>query len=93
MIGSAIVTSYNKRTYLVDDIAFDITPLHSFSCGGNKLKFCDYLEQKYAVKILAPDQPMLLSKNSYLVPELCFPTGMTERLREKKAIFREVASH
>ena len=35
---------------------------------------------------------MLVCGDCYIAPELCQPTGMTERLKEQKKVFREVAS-
>jgi len=31
LIGSTILTSYNKRTYRVDDINFDMSPMDTFT--------------------------------------------------------------
>ena len=36
---------------------------------------------------------MLVCGDCFIVPEACLPVGMTERLKEQKKIFREVASH
>ena len=47
IVGQDIVTTYNKRTYKVDDIAFDKTPDSTFSLLSQgeefHVSFADYL--------------------------------------------------
>lgn len=56
-----------------------------------KISFAEYIEKRYKVTVANRGQPLLVSKDCYLIPELCFAIGMTERLSEQKQIFREVA--
>jgi aubergine-like protein len=63
------------------------------------------LLQRYQVKIVNMDQPLLVSKSKarelragaqetvYLVPELCRMTGLTDRMRENFNLMRALAEH
>lgn len=95
MIGQTVVTQYNNVTYKIDDVDFSLKPSSCFTLNNSiqedKVSFANYVEQKYKVKVTDQMQPMLVSNQCYLIPELCFAIGMTERLSEQKQIFRQVA--
>ena len=92
MVGQTIVTRYNNRTYKIDDVEFKMNPDSKFALDDTeKISFADYVEKRYKVTVQNRGQPLLVSGDCYLIPELCLAIGMTERLNEQKQIFREVA--
>lgn len=80
-----MVTQYNNVTYKIDDVDFSLKPSSTFTLNNpaqEKVSFSAYVEQKYKVKVSDQVQPLLVSNRCYIIPELCFAIGMTERLSE-----------
>lgn len=89
LVGSTVMTSHNFRSYRIDDIDWEQTPLSSFKKKDGSITFVDYYYQNYQVKIHEVKQPLLLvrikDKNNptdpdkhqiiYLVPSLCLLAG------------------
>ena len=54
-----IITTYNKRVYRIDNVAWDKTPESTFCIEKNgeeyHLTFSDYLKQKHKVELSDPD--------------------------------------
>lgn len=43
LLGTTVLTDYNNRTYRIDDILFDKTPLDTFETGdGRSISYFDY---------------------------------------------------
>ena len=78
------MTSYNKKTYRVDEIDFDMCPRNTFSLKEQEISYSDYYKTKYDVQITDFNQPLLISidKRSSLkinlIPEFCQLTGLTD---------------
>ncbi len=83
-----IINSYNKKTYKIDDIAWDQNPSSVFAKrNGDEISFEKYYSEHYNIRIRESRQPLLVSMpkkkdqnagNSgpiLLVPELCALTG------------------
>ena len=45
------MTSYNKRTYKVDEVDFTISPRDTFSLKENEISYEDYFKTKYGKQI------------------------------------------
>jgi len=65
LIGSTILTSYNKRTYKVDDIDFEKSPKDTFvlDADGTESSYMQYYKQKYSAEVKDLNQPVLISEN------------------------------
>lgn len=99
------MTSYNRKTYRVDDISWTATASDTFDLHGNKVSFISYFKQKYNVNIRDPRQPLLVSRPKkkdlhrgmtgpiLLVPELCQMTGYTNEMRSNNQLMRVISSH
>jgi len=65
IIGSTIMTSYNKRTYKVDEVEFNMSPLNTFTIEEKYEKrqtsYVDYFKTKYNVRVADMNQPVLVS--------------------------------
>ncbi|KAJ6632990.1 Protein piwi, partial [Pseudolycoriella hygida] len=96
VLGTIVVTDYNKKTYRIDDIDFAASPQDTFvTKTGMAISYVDYYQQKYRITITNVKQPMLISRAKNrkrrggeketisLVPELCRPTGLTEMILRK----------
>lgn len=94
IIGSCVITKYNNKNYVVDDIGWNMTPMDSFQIrGGSLCTYSDYYKQQYNIKIQDVEQPLLISKQTKtvnqekidrlicLVPEFCNLTGLTDAMR------------
>jgi aubergine len=80
--------SYNKKTYKIDDIAWEKTPADSFEKrNGEKITFIKYYKDHYGIDIRHENQPLLVSNPKtkdtnrgdtgpiLLIPELSALTG------------------
>ncbi|XP_055301772.1 protein piwi-like [Sitodiplosis mosellana] len=93
VVGLTVLTSYNNKTYRIDDVDFDITPLSTFSRKNVDVTIKQYYSEKYHIEIRDDSQPLLISqprakdlrggeqKPAWLVPELCRITGLDDRQR------------
>jgi aubergine len=86
LLGQVVVTGYNNRTYRVDDVAWDLSPLSTFEKKeGEKISYMEYYAKSHGINIKNSEQPLLSHKVRrkgaddeiiYLIPELCNMTGM-----------------
>lgn len=91
LLGTSVVTKYNNKNYKIDGIDFEDSPRGTFTNQrGETISFIEYYERQYGIKIKDEKQPMLINRPKIkglaegqteriikLVPELCFPTGLT----------------
>ncbi|KAJ9581672.1 hypothetical protein L9F63_023148 [Diploptera punctata] len=103
ILGAIVLTDYNNRTYRVDDIDFNSTPASKFDRNGKSTSYVEYYREKYEIKIRNENQPMLITKpkqrmrmqgqdkNTFLVPELCRMTGLSDKMRTNFELMRKLA--
>ena len=61
-VGQTVMTSYNKKTYRIDDIDWETTPADAFPTRkGDTLKFTQYYWDHYNIRIREEKQPMLVT--------------------------------
>lgn len=88
LVGQIVITTYNHKTYKIDDIAWDKTPEITFNQrDGKTISLIDYYQERYQLQINDHTQPLLVSKPSrrnrragitgpiLLIPEFCRETG------------------
>ncbi|CAF3978213.1 unnamed protein product [Rotaria sp. Silwood2] len=105
-VNRIVLTTYNSKTYKIDEIAWDRSPLQTFPMrDGSQCSFIQYYEDKYQLKINDPGQPLLVSKPSkkdrragvnapfLLIPELCCVTGISDVMRSDFHFMKEIAGH
>ena len=102
LMGTTVLTSYNKRTYKIDDIDFNMSPLDTFELNAEEgqqpktVTYRDYFHQKYGWNIRENQQPMIISIHQktgnklVLVPELCQMTGLSENMRANFQLMKEM---
>ena len=92
---------YNNQTYRIDGIDWDKNPLVEFEKRTEKMTLVKYYADKYQKTLRDLKQPLIISNPPlkeqrmggntgplFLVPELCFMTGLSE---EQRANFRLMA--
>ncbi|XP_049435036.1 piwi-like protein 1 [Epinephelus fuscoguttatus] len=106
LVGLIVLTKYNNKTYRVDDIAWDHTPKNTFTRGDKDISFRDYYKTQYSLDISDLNQPLLISHvkkvgpvggpppgPAMLIPELCYLTGLTDKMRADFNIMKDLSSH
>nr|QEV86800.1 argonaute protein [Epinephelus coioides] len=106
LVGLIVLTKYNNKTYRVDDIAWDHTPKNTFTRGDKDISFRDYYKTQYSLDISDLNQPLLISHvkkvgpvggpppgPAMLIPELCYLTGLTDKMRADYNIMKDLSSH
>ncbi|CAC5386882.1 AUB [Mytilus coruscus] len=96
-IGAIVLTRYNNKTYLIDDIDSDKTPLDTFELrNGETISFADYYRKQYNITDLDETQPMLISRPKekdkrvgrtgliILLPQLCYVTGLSNEVENDR---------
>ena len=62
LLGAIIITRYNNKTYRIDEIAWDKSPMEEFETKeGGKMTLQKYYGQKYNKAINDPKQPLIIS--------------------------------
>ncbi|NWR55762.1 PIWL1 protein, partial [Bucorvus abyssinicus] len=105
LIGLVVLTKYNNKTYRVDDIDWDCNPQCTFRrADGSEISFVDYYKTQYNQVISDLNQPVLISQSRrrrgnimpgpvVLIPELCFLTGLTAKMRNDFNVMKDLAVH
>jgi aubergine-like protein len=87
-LGAIVLTDYNNKTYRIDDVDFNVSPMATFrKKTGEEISYTDYYLSRYNITIQNLQQPLLVSRSTqrdrragqdeliYLIPELCRSTG------------------
>ncbi|RWS29770.1 piwi-like protein 1 [Leptotrombidium deliense] len=102
--GSIVMTSYNNKTYRIDDIAFDKNPTFVFERRHGAISIKDYYQEQYKITIRDEKQPLIVCNPSardqrqgrtepiLLVPELCAMTGLTESLKNNMDVRKQMTN-
>ncbi|XP_065103397.1 piwi-like protein 1 [Paramisgurnus dabryanus] len=106
LVGLIVLTKYNNKTYRVDDIAWDQNPNNTFKRGDAEISFKNYFKTQYGLDITDGNQVLLVSHvkrlgpsggpppgPALLVPEFCYLTGLTDKMRSDFNIMKDLASH
>lgn len=106
LLGMVILTRYNNRTYRVDDVQFDASPMSTFDVNGRSVSYVEYYKSQYNLIITDVKQPLLVHREERtvmgkvekeqiticLIPELCYLTGLTDTIRNDFRVMRDIAS-
>ena len=98
--NQTVITYYNKRNYRVSSVDFSKNPLSYFTLtDGQTITYLDYYQKRYNLPIKDINQPLFLHKDKkdenkliYLVPELCYMTGLTDKQRGDFRLMKEIAT-
>ncbi|XP_077808919.1 piwi-like protein 1 isoform X3 [Macaca mulatta] len=107
LIGLVVLTKYNNKTYRVDDIDWDQNPKSTFKkADGSEVSFLEYYRKQYNQEITDLKQPVLVSQPkrrrgpggtlpgpAMLIPELCYLTGLTDKMRNDFNVMKDLAVH
>lgn len=103
LLGSIVITRYNNKTYRIDDIDFNQTPMSTFKCKDREATYVEYYRTNYSLEIRDVKQPLLISHSERrisgqkeketttlcLIPELCYLTGLTDQQRADFKVSKE----
>ncbi|KAH6931918.1 hypothetical protein HPB50_001470 [Hyalomma asiaticum] len=104
VVGCIVMTRYNNKTYRVDDIDWTKNPQQTFDTKEGPITYIKYYKDHYQKDIRDLNQPLLVCRprerdlrvgrtdNLYLIPELCFLTGLTDDIRSNFSIMKDLAS-
>ncbi|XP_074494490.1 piwi-like protein 1 isoform X1 [Sebastes fasciatus] len=106
LVGLIVLTKYNNKTYRIDDIAWDHTPNNTFTKGDTDISFKNYYKTQYNLDITDGNQVLLVSHvkkmgpsggptpgPAMLIPELCYLTGLTDKMRADFRIMKDLSEH
>nr|QID20004.1 aubergine [Drosophila buzzatii] len=105
VIGSIVLTDYNNKTYRVDDVDFQSSPMSKFNTSEGDVSYVEYYKRRYNVIIRDYKQPLLVShpteKNIrsgashliMLIPELARATGLTDEMRSNLQLMKAMGEH
>ncbi|XP_077378669.1 piwi-like protein 1 [Festucalex cinctus] len=105
LVGLIVLTKYNNKTYRIDDIAWNQTPCNTFKRGDTDISFKDYYRNQYGLEITESNQVLLVSHvkrvapgqtpsgPALLIPELCYLTGLTDKMRADYTIMKDLSMH
>lgn len=108
LLGSVVITKYNNRTYVIDDILWDLNPQGKFkNSQGNDISFVEYYAKQHGLHVTDLNQPLLLNvkkrkvnmkdelidMNICLIPEFCNLTGLTDFMRSDFNVMKDVAAY
>ncbi|KAM7351597.1 piwi like RNA-mediated gene silencing protein aubergine isoform 2-T2 [Cochliomyia hominivorax] len=103
VVGTVVLTDYNNKTYRVDDVDFNASPMSKFATKDGEISYIEYYKKRYNIHIRDQNQPMLIScpserkirggQNEFimLIPELCRATGITDAMRSNFRLMRSMA--
>lgn len=102
--GMTILTRYNNATYRIDDILWDKNPTLQFDYKGTPTTIADYFKSHWNIEIKDLQQPLILHRAKkkvsqggtreeevLLVPEICYLTGLTDKVRSNFRIMKDLA--
>ncbi|XP_038059144.1 piwi-like protein 1 [Patiria miniata] len=106
LVGEIVLTSYNNKTYRVDDIEWEKNPMHTFAkYDGSQITYAQYYKEAYGRDITDMEQPLLISRPKkkderrgmtgpiHLIPELCMLTGLSDDVRADFHVMKDIAQH
>ncbi|KAI7797911.1 piwi-like protein 1 [Triplophysa rosa] len=106
LVGLIVLTKYNNKTYRIDDIAWDQNPNNTFKRGDADISFRNYFKTQYGLDITDGNQVLLVSRvkrlgpsgrpppgPALLIPEFCYLTGLTDKMRSDFNIMKDLATH
>ncbi|XP_075832500.1 piwi-like protein 3 [Microtus pennsylvanicus] len=104
VVGSIVYTTYNNKTYRIDDVNWEKKPKDTFEkFDGSKTTYIDYYRERYKTIITQQDQPLLMSLGKwkkgqmstphepiFLVPQLCYLTGLARAVSENHSLMAQL---
>lgn len=106
LLGAVVLTRYNNRTYRIDDVNYNASPMDTFVMDGREVTYVEYYKSHYNITIKDTKQPLLIHNEERkvigkiekeqvtfcLIPEICFLTGLTDTMRSDFKVMRDVAT-
>lgn len=90
--GQSVIANWgNRRTYIVTDIEFNLSPVTmKFDFQGKEICVAEYFKSHYNMVVRNPKQPLFLIKNQeknfYLPPEFCLIDGVSDEVKKGRGM-------
>jgi len=97
IVGATVVTKYNKKTYKIERVEFNMSPETTFDKNGTAVSYMEYYKTRYNESVSDVNQPLLINKDRKtgnevaLIPELCQLTGLTDQMRTDFRLMKDLA--
>lgn len=97
--GCVIVTKHNKAIYRIDDIDFTKNYDSKFDTKEGQVSFRQYYMNRYGIKLEGDGKGLITyfprrGENMdpiYLIPELCWITGVNEKMKSSARLMKSLA--
>lgn len=106
LVGSIVMTRYNNKAYRIDEITTAASPQTTFRLDKEQrdISYADYVREHWNTEVKDLNQPMIINRPkpkrgeqqappAYLIPELCFTTGLTDEMRSNFTIMKAIHEH
>ncbi|KAK6732202.1 hypothetical protein RB195_016529 [Necator americanus] len=105
LVGETVFAKYNNKMYRITSINYDMSPESTFTLAdGTTTTLKGYFLKQYDLTVTENKQPVLISQGkprqpgeapqmAYLLPELVYPTGLTDSMRRDFRHMRELSNH
>jgi len=99
LIGTTVMTTYNKKTYQVNGILWDMTPLNEFEYKGFDITYAWYFKYKYKITVIDLSQRLIFDDSNmtngfiepvHLIPEFCNLIGISNAMRRNCDLIQEL---
>lgn len=65
LLGAIVLTPYNQKTYTINEIDFDQTPMNTFKNSNNRdVTYVEYYKTNHGLDIQDLNQPLLISRKN-----------------------------
>ncbi|KAH3745288.1 piwi A [Pelomyxa schiedti] len=99
--GQTVLTRYtkmNSRPYQISHLDWEKSPTTCFENDqGQQMSFAEYYKQHYSIALRATTPPLVAVKQGdkfiFLMPELCFMTGLSEGMRKNFTVMKTLADY
>uniref|UniRef100_A0A0A9X777 Piwi-like protein 1 n=2 Tax=Lygus hesperus TaxID=30085 RepID=A0A0A9X777_LYGHE len=105
MVNQTVLTRYNNKSYRIDEVVYNASPMDTFMRQGEPITYYDYYYQHYDIIIKDKGQPLLrgiqkakikgreFTECIDLIPELCHLSGITDTMRNDNKVMKAIITY
>lgn len=88
LVGGVVITPYNNKTYTIQDIDFNQTPMNTFQTRDGETTYVNYYKTNYGIDIHDLKQPLLIA---FKDRKMMTPNGKCQKDRLTIALIPELS--
>ena len=107
-LNKIVMTMYNHKCHKISRFEWGLTPAMTFTrrlmpgeraLQPSEISIAEYMNKRYNIQHVDQYQPLVVSvdektqKESYLLPEFCALTGLTDENRANHNLMKELANY